>query len=298
MPKVTRGRKGTRQSSSGDGGAGRGARAPGLVFPPFPEFALPETVIEGTEMPATAPLQDRGDTQHTGGEITAGTGESVSDDELPVLPGGLGRKMDAHLDEKLIQKVARGRDVHLNTLLPSYRAVNRMAYDAGSGTVTPVPAERKLYRFEEWLYAFLVYAAVRLESHREESPGLFKYIQTVKRINDRGGNFVRYDETFRSLRRGKLELIGMKQIERSLDGRWVIRAMFLLRGTRLRRECQPEGQLTDVLPLHLSPGLNLTVGHLISLASVVGPAANIVMHALSVGESIRLVPVVSSKVRK
>ena len=40
MPKVTRGRKGTRQSSSGNEGVRWTARAPGLGFLPYLEFAL------------------------------------------------------------------------------------------------------------------------------------------------------------------------------------------------------------------------------------------------------------------
>ena len=126
--------------------------------------------------------------------------DSVSGDELPEHAKGSGRRMHAHLDGKAIQKIVQGRFVILASLLPSHRSTNRVAFNASTGALTSQPMDRRLFRFEEWLDAFYIYAAVRAKAHPEEGAGMFKYLQTVKRIKDRNGNFTRYDEAFRAFR--------------------------------------------------------------------------------------------------
>ena len=120
--------------------------------------------------------------------------EAVGDDELPVFAGPAvgSASVAAHLDDAIKRKVTQGRYVALSTLLPSHRAMGRLS---GADAVS---APRRLYKFQEWLDAFLVYAAARIEAHAKEGGPLIKYIQTVKRVHDKGGNFVRYDEAFRA----------------------------------------------------------------------------------------------------
>jgi hypothetical protein len=68
--------------------------------------------------------------------------------------------------------------------------------------LSTVSTNRRLFNFSEWLDAFIIYMGIRSAAHPQESVPLVKYLQTVKRIQGRGGNFVKYDEGFRCKHRG------------------------------------------------------------------------------------------------
>lgn len=128
----------------------------------------------------------------------------VSDDELPSDNAQLSTAgMDAHLETKTSLKIIQGRYVHFSSLLPGYKSNQKLVMSQKEGQLTSVSTNRKLYNFNEWLDAFTVYAAVRVSGHPLEAAPLFKYQQTIKRIHARGGNFVAYDENFRSKHKGQ-----------------------------------------------------------------------------------------------
>lgn len=135
-------------------------------------------------------------------------GESqVSDDELPSLQStqpnmGVG----FHVEQLVREKIVQGRYIAFASLLPSHRAVNRLVFDKQRGTISTVVGDRKLYSFSEWTDAFLIYQYIRMEAHPNEAIHLVHYQQTIKRIHDRGGNFVAYDEAFRCKLRGKVPI--------------------------------------------------------------------------------------------
>ena len=134
------------------------------------------------------------------GEVTSVVSD-VSDDEvspeLSASTASTANSIATHLDEKIKRKIVQGRYVALCTLLPSHRSTTKLSYSQSSNTLVASHTSRRLYNFSEWTDAFLIYASVRSEAHPLESPALFKYMQTIKRINDRRANFVRYDDAFR-----------------------------------------------------------------------------------------------------
>ena len=96
----------------------------------------------------------------------------------------------------------QGRFVCFGSLLPPSKSTTKLTFDQLSGELSSTTSSKKLFNFSEWTDAFLIYASVRARASPEEAVGLFKYMQTVKRVMDRGGNFVRYDEAFRTKYRG------------------------------------------------------------------------------------------------
>jgi len=128
----------------------------------------------------------------------------VSDDELPDSPQDLdAEEMASHLDEKTIQKIIQGRYISLSTLLTSKRSVEKVVVDKTDNSLSSITNNRRLFNYSEWQDAFLIYAAIRSQAVPEEAPSLFKYLQSIKRMEARKANFVAYDEAFRRKHRGK-----------------------------------------------------------------------------------------------
>lgn len=128
----------------------------------------------------------------------------MSDDELPSENPQLAMAgVDAHLEAKTSLKILQGRYVHFSSLLQNHKTSQKLVISKAEGQLTSVSSNRKLYNFNEWLDAFIIYAAVRVSGHPNEAVPLFKYLQTIKRIQARGGNFVVYDENFRSKHKGQ-----------------------------------------------------------------------------------------------
>ena len=139
-------------------------------------------------------------------EFVYAEGEEMADDDpLPIMSGpqSSSASVSDHLDDVIRRKIVQGRYVSLCSLLPTHRSSEKLTFDARDRTLTAQSGSRKLYNYREWVDAFYVYAAVRCEVHKDEGSLLFKYMQTIKRIHDRGGNFVQYDEAFRARHRGK-----------------------------------------------------------------------------------------------
>lgn len=128
----------------------------------------------------------------------------ASDDELPPAPSFMAdADVGSHLDSKLISKIVQGRYVHFSSLLPSYRDTSRVTLDVRKGTLVTTSSNRRLFKFSEWTDAFINFQYIRGSAHPAEAMPLVKYFQTIKRIQGRGGNFVGYDEAFRSKHKGE-----------------------------------------------------------------------------------------------
>ena len=127
----------------------------------------------------------------------------ASDDELPRdAPLPASGSVTAHLDEKIIQKVVQGRYIHLSSLLPNTTTSSKLVFNPQSGSLTTSSSNKRLFNYSDWLDAFFIFATVRGEAHPTEAVHMFKYMQTIKRIKDLGGNFVKYDESFRAKHKG------------------------------------------------------------------------------------------------
>ena len=129
--------------------------------------------------------------------------EQFSDDELPfVEENPVASDVGSHIDEDTVGKIVQGRYVQFSSLLPSNRDTQKIVFSAGTGSLAAVSSNRRLFNFSEWLDAFIIYSAIRGAAHPNEAVPLVKYLQTIKRIQGRNGNFVRYDDAFRAKYKG------------------------------------------------------------------------------------------------
>lgn len=126
-----------------------------------------------------------------------------SDDELPLVDKSpVAGDIGAHLDENIVGKIIQGRYVQFSSLIPNKRVTQKLVFNEGTGSLSTVDNSRRLYNFSDWLDAFIIYSAIRGAAHPTEAVPLIKYLQTIKRIHGRNGNFIRYDDAFRTKYKG------------------------------------------------------------------------------------------------
>ena len=136
---------------------------------------------------------------------------NASDDELPTTQQqSVSSEVGNHLEEKVIEKIVQGRYVHFSSLLPNNKEAGKLVVDGGMLATTST--NRRLYNFSEWLDAFIIYSSVRGSAHPMEAVPMLKYLQVIKRIQGRNGNFVKYDEAFRAKHRGSA-MIPWQQVD-------------------------------------------------------------------------------------
>jgi len=67
-------------------------------------------------------------------------------------------------------------------------------------TLALSPQNRKIRSIDQWLSAFNIYSAIYLDKFPGEAHSVLKYIETVRRMADKGGNYLAYDENVRYMR--------------------------------------------------------------------------------------------------
>ena len=76
--------------------------------------------------------------------------------------------------------------------------------DAGAEPTFCLAAKAKLsfISFQQWVKAFEIFMSVYLLQPQAvaHAPALLKYMGVVRSLSERGGNWARYDETFRTMR--------------------------------------------------------------------------------------------------
>ena len=160
----------------------------------------------GTKATGAKSTQVAQDSEVIAKERKGGETAVVSDDELPSVPMSLPPLgVGFHLEDTIKEKIAQGRYVSFCTLLPTYRPTSKLVFNAERG-ISSVSSDKKLFNFSDWMDAFIIYAYVRAKAHPDEAIHLFHYQQTIKRIHDRGGNFIAYDEAFRCKHRGAVPI--------------------------------------------------------------------------------------------
>ena len=181
--------------------------------------------VATTTRPTTAPAATSAAT-NTGGEaalappwptadaltgtvrIIANTmGERTSNFASSSLP------IHAHVSARIRAKIWAGEFVHLATLLWDRE---RKTHDSNSYELSLIPARegappamqvsekpvQHIGSFQRWLKAFETYMSIMLlQPHCvADAPKMLQYINTVRNLYERGGNWVLYDETFRAMR--------------------------------------------------------------------------------------------------
>ena len=199
MPKVSK--KRTTASARGKGPAA-GSRPTRVTRSSTRQANDEENRPSGSRSPTASTMSTSGSEQGEN-RSQASIMSVASDDELPRdAPLPASGSVTAHLDEKIIQKVVQGRYVHLSSLLPNTSTSSKLVFNPQTGSLDTSSNNKRLFNYSEWLDAFFIFATVRGEAHPAKAVSMFKYMQTVKRIKDRGGNFVKYDETFRAKHKG------------------------------------------------------------------------------------------------
>ena len=148
---------------------------------------------------------------------TADTTGTVSGTGLPTVVGARASSfassslpMYAHVSSKLRTKIWAGEYVDIASLLPEsptdqpgYALAVRSGED-GSEPIVCVAAKPKQGQigFQRWVKGFEIVMSIYLlqPGNSSEATQLLSYIGTIRNLAERGGNWARYDETFRAMR--------------------------------------------------------------------------------------------------
>ena len=115
----------------------------------------------------------------------------------------------AQVNQKLRTKIWADEFVDMSAMLQDSAEKRQFALSIQEGDNEESPLvcvtktnTQKIGSFQRWLKAFEIYMAIYLlqPSKLEQATMMLKYINTVRGVAERGGNWAQYDETFRSLR--------------------------------------------------------------------------------------------------
>ena len=118
--------------------------------------------------------------------------------------------MYAHVSPKLRTKIWAGEYVDIASLLPEFPtdqpgyALAVRSGEDGSEPIVCVAAKPKQgpIGFQRWVKGFEIFMSIYLlqPCNSSQAPQLLSYIGTIRNLAERGGNWARYDETFRAMR--------------------------------------------------------------------------------------------------
>ena len=134
------------------------------------------------------------------------TGDDSDDDYNDVPSSGFnkaGHQLGKGVPEKIKDRIKKNKYIDLARLLPNEKHLDetKIAVKEGSGILK---LEKKsttkiIYTIDQWVTAFIVYIAIMAPSG-ETTSGLMKYMDFVRKIAKRGGDWKFYDEEFRNTR--------------------------------------------------------------------------------------------------
>ena len=109
--------------------------------------------------------------------------------------------LDTFVSSKTREKIWSNQFVEFSTLLPSYKEDHTFQFKDKDGSLCLTATKPSKYlSLNDWITAFATFSAVYTQKWPEQSPALLKYMEIVRNIASRGGDFRRYDETFRRIR--------------------------------------------------------------------------------------------------
>ena len=133
---------------------------------------------------------------------------SLHSEEQFISTGGqyinLTRQLDNKLTDKIKDKIWAREYVDLNTLVDN-RNEDTQTFHLISGIgeplkLAPNKPDNKIHSLSKWNDAFLVYLTVYAKKYPAEVPQIASYMQLIKRLAIKGGDFLYYDKEFRYLR--------------------------------------------------------------------------------------------------
>lgn len=139
--------------------------------------------------------------------VEVGTGSQPESPLFHSVTVPLGGRVSAKLKSKIWadEFVDMGAMLNTSTTQDKY-SLSVTAPNPGVSTKTanfmfePVQGNKKVSSIHEWITAFHTFAAIYLTKFSVEAPNVLKYCETVRDIATRGGDWLYYDEQFRSLR--------------------------------------------------------------------------------------------------
>ena len=112
-----------------------------------------------------------------------------------------GIAVDFFVSPKLKEQIWSDQFIEFHTLLPSYKHESNLQFKDLEGTLYLAPAKQSRHlSLNDWVSAFTTYMSVYVAKYPDQNITMLKYLQIVRGIGLKGGDFRRYDETFRRLR--------------------------------------------------------------------------------------------------
>ena len=116
----------------------------------------------------------------------------------------LDRPIDVKVSDKIRDKIWSGQYVDLTSLLDTQHddtATFQIVSNAGEPLrLAPHKPSNKITSLSKWTDAFLVYFTIYTRKYPDQVPKLTAYMQLIKRLAIKGGDFLFYDREFRYLR--------------------------------------------------------------------------------------------------
>lgn len=112
--------------------------------------------------------------------------------------------LSAQVPDNLKKEIWSGEYVELSSLNIQEKELSLVLMSSGRGSKKLGFKESggpQVMSIDQWLSAFMVYSSVYLQKFPSESEGIFRYIETVRSLEKKGGNWRFYDEKFRRLRK-------------------------------------------------------------------------------------------------
>ena len=113
--------------------------------------------------------------------------------------------LDAFVTTKIKEKIWSNQYVEFPTLLPTYKEDHTFHFKDKDGSLCLAASKpSKFITLNDWITAFATYMSIYVQKWPAESQALLKYMQIIRNIAARGGDFRKYDETFRRVRQSQL----------------------------------------------------------------------------------------------
>ncbi len=127
------------------------------------------------------------------------TNNLVSPAPIPTYSGGIA--LDIHVPQATRTKIWNNEYVHLaDLLIKDKERLNAAVKFSPDGQVMVEQNPRKIYSIEKWTEAFNIYAAIYSKKFPSEMPFVIKHMSMVRKVYDKGGDWLEYDRQYRRYR--------------------------------------------------------------------------------------------------
>lgn len=161
---------------------------------------LPQTISSDTNQIQVPTSQEV--TGNSASELTSTITVNETSKSM-TIPMSSSLPLHAKINANIKNKICNNEYIELGQLLhPDRWDQYNMSLSANTAghTLSLAPQNRKIRSIDQWISAFNIYAAIYLDKFAGEAMTMLKYIETVRRLAQKGGNFISYDENVRYMR--------------------------------------------------------------------------------------------------